>query len=68
MDVLTEPVVDFLQESIDHPDYNCARCGHGLTGHTSGPTLHGRCLLCRECPKAVLTEGAKRKVKHGLLP
>lgn len=68
MDFLAEPVVDFLEEEEKHPDWNCVGCGHGLTAHTKGLVLHGACQMCRECPKAVLTEKAKRAVNHGLLP
>lgn len=77
MDFLTEPVVDFLdaeikaneeEENERKDSWKCLRCKHALTAHTSGPTLHGRCLLCLECPQALLSEYAKRQVKHGLLP
>lgn len=44
-------------------------CRHPLTAHTRGMILHDRCMyLGCSCKKAVLTENAKRRVKHGLLP
>lgn len=72
MDYLSdEPVVDFLDEQItsSEEDYKCVGCGHPLTVHTAGYVLHGRCLMqgC-DCSKAVLTESAMRKSKHGIMP
>lgn len=79
-DFLAEPVVDLLAEEsfvvdylgeqieVSENDWKCVACGHALTAHTAGLMLHGRCLECNNCPQAVLTESAKRKVKNGLLP
>ncbi len=72
MDYLTdEPVVDFLGEQLTayEEDWKCVACGHALTLHTCGLVIHARCLLAGcSCPKAVLTESALRKMKHGILP
>lgn len=70
MDFLAEPVVDFLEAELDasENDWKCLRCQHALVAHTRGLILHGACQMCLECPKALLTESAARKVKHGLLP
>lgn len=74
MDYLTtEPVVDFLGEEITayEEDWKCQdpACGHALTLHTAGLVVHGRCLLqgC-SCKRAVLTQSALRKIKHGIMP
>lgn len=72
MDFLTtEPVVDFLDEQIScyEEDWKCVACGHALTLHTAGLVVYHRCLLegC-SCKKAVLTDSAAHKVKHGIMP
>jgi hypothetical protein len=71
--MVSEPsaVVDFLGEEIraSAEDCFCVACGHGLTAHSRGLLIHDRCLIVGcPCQKAVLTESAARKVKHGLLP
>lgn len=72
MDFLTtDPVVDFLDEQITsfEEDWKCVECSHALTLHTRGLIVHDRCLLLGcGCRKAVLTESAMRKIKHGTLP
>lgn len=72
MDFLaTEPVIDFLEEQItaSEEDFKCVGCQHPLTVHTRGLVVHDRCLWfgC-DCQKAVLTESATRKIKHGIMP
>ena len=72
MDYLNaEPIVDFLGEQIRslEEDWKCVACGHALTLHTAGLTVHDKCLLVGcSCPKAMLTESAVRKIKNGILP
>ena len=72
MDYLsTEPVIDFLgeQERAVEEDWKCVACEHPLTVHTAGFVVYGPCLLAGcECSKAVLTDSAANKVKHGIMP
>jgi len=72
MDYLaTEPVVDFLSEArIDGLDDSfCGDCKHPLTTHSRGMIIHDRCLILGcGCKQAVLTQAARKKVKHGILP
>lgn len=69
------PSIDFLADGVSecNGDYLCdplqGGCGHGLTAHSRGMVIHDRCLIAGcGCQQAVLTEGARRKVKQGLLP
>lgn len=72
MDFLTtEPVIDLLGELIEayEEDWKCVSCGHALTLHTAGLRVHDRCLLVGcDCKRAVLTQSAIRKMKHGNMP
>lgn len=72
MDYLAaEPIVDFLGEEVraTEKDWKCVRCTHVLTLHTRGMVVHDRCLLVGcDCKRAVLTESALRKLKHGIMP
>jgi hypothetical protein len=72
MDYLeSEPIVDFLGEEVKafEEDWKCVRCSHALTLHTRGMVVHDRCLLAGcDCNRAVLTESAARKMKHGIMP
>lgn len=72
MDYLeSEPIVDFLGEEVQaaEEDWKCVACTHALTLHTRGMIVHDRCLLVGcDCSRAVLTESALRKMKHGIMP